>query len=66
MLGGSFVAVTGLRGLGALVVGGAAAVAATTYMLWPTPRPGAGAERAIRVLPVIAADGASILFTGTF
>lgn len=56
----------GDAGLGALVVGGAAAVAATTYMLWPTPRPGAGAERAIRVVPVVRADGATIFFTGTF
>ena len=53
-------------GLGMLAGAGALAVGATTYFLWPAPKPKEPARRAMVVAPLASADGLGAVWLGTF
>lgn len=52
-------------GLGLLVGGGAAALGAAAYLLWPSAKP-TTSDATLRILPVGTATGGGLLATGTF
>jgi hypothetical protein len=51
-------------GVGAMVGGGAAAIGAVVYLLWPSSTPTTGAT--VRVLPVATTSGGGLFATGNF
>lgn len=51
-------------GVGMLVGGGALALATGAYLLWPAPKTTTGST--VRLVPVVAETGGTILATGTF
>ncbi|MFO0761135.1 MAG: PEGA domain-containing protein [Byssovorax sp.] len=53
-------------GIGLAVGGGAAAVAATVYFLWPTSRANVTGPKAMRVAPAVSTTTGGLLFSGTF
>jgi hypothetical protein len=56
----------GNGGIVAFVVAGAAAVGATTYMLWPTSRRGSASGRSVLAVPLVSTNGGGLVVSGSF